>query len=76
MAREREKEFASLTLGSRAHNVRQAITPWGNSGGFSFHPEKLLVTSTPFTGDAKGAKTPEWSPADSCQEKIMSAAIR
>jgi hypothetical protein len=36
MAREREKEFASLTLGSRAHNVRQAITPWGDLGGFSF----------------------------------------
>lgn len=40
MAREREKEFASLTLGSRAHNVWQAITPWGNPGGFS-----LLVPS-------------------------------
>jgi len=36
MAREREMEFASLTLGSRAHNVRQASTPWGNLGGFSF----------------------------------------
>src|SRR5882762_4996860 len=34
--REREMEFASLTLGSRAHNVWQAITPWGNPGGFSF----------------------------------------
>ena len=50
MAREREKEFASLTLGSRAHNVWQAITPWGNPGGFS-----LLVPSDKKTrtGDAK-----------------------
>ena len=38
MAREREKEFASLTLGSRAHNVRQAINPPGKPGGFLFPP--------------------------------------
>jgi len=33
---EGEKEFASLTSGSRAHGVRQAITPWGNPGGSRF----------------------------------------
>src|SRR5206468_3847789 len=48
------KLFASLTSGSRAHGVRQAITPWGNSGGFSFYvatmPPVILVAPAAFKG--------------------------
>src|SRR6266699_1261023 len=44
MAREREMKFASLTSGSRAHDAWQAITLWGNPGGFSFlgHLDDLI----------------------------------
>src|SRR6266705_5290020 len=49
-----EKLFASLTSGSSAHGVWQSITPWGNSGGFSFYvatmPPVVLVAPAAFKG--------------------------
>src|SRR5882762_5190666 len=61
MAREREKEFASLTSGSRAHDVWQAITPWGEPQGVSlFRPTDSYQADSYSPLRRLGVLAPPW----------------
>lgn len=55
-----EKVFASLTSGSRAHGVWQAISPLGNQGVL-LSWSISLAASTPLQEGAKTQQTQQWS---------------